>query len=219
MGGIHYGFVEGQPLALMDGYGPRQSERNLLEGAFGGLFDFARRGEGVFHPFPHGASYLDVFATVAGLHHHGLSRQRHYAPKHAIIILVIARDVILDKHHLGPLLQSQRCIGRVSPLRKIAAYLGCEGERGRLQGGKTRLIDGVGAVVVGGEADVLALVTLDEGLVGPAVEALQGLLVGPVVAYAVKDIYECLVILAEDLGELHHQESGLLQSVALEEVG
>ena len=111
--------VETEPLALVYGDGPGQTQRNLAEGpVHHGFYLFAFRVELVAYVFPGLHLYFNMPAfriDDAQFRFHRL-----YCCQFPVVVLVGLTCVIAYEHHLCARLQRQLLLGGVGVLRKIA---------------------------------------------------------------------------------------------------
>ena len=125
--GIDDELVEGQALAFMDGYGPRQAQRHLRETAYFGLLNvLVFSVDAVFHILPSELRNGDDF--IIALHCNGIGAciVTHYLANLAVEKGLFGRRVIFDEHHLSTDFEFQNFFGRVGVFGKNTIYLSLE---------------------------------------------------------------------------------------------
>ena len=136
----------------------------------------------------------------------------------AVIILMIARGVVLDEHHLGTNLQYQRISRGVRRLWKRALHFSAIRQRATRQFLQFRLIIEVSEVVVGRQADIRFLWSGDERGLTAAVQLCQSLSRGMAGAYLIEQRDKRRILLAVDMLQLDSHIVNLLKSLRAKEI-
>ena len=203
----------------MNGNGPRQAQRELLEGAqqsFRNFFGFGvQRILAVGPLFTVEGYQLSVFGFYLQRSFVG---ERHDSSQHTVIIPVLPGKVVLDEHHLGTDFQHQLLFRRIHVSREIIRYHGTKcpfGSRELLQAGSIQV---VGFLIMSCQIDIATRLAGSKIGQATAVEPLQYRSIHPIVANAVQQIEKLGIVLAIDLGQLHRHITGLLQRMTAEEI-
>ena len=214
------GMFKGEPLALVNGDGPRSLHRKLAEGAFHLFLDFL--GSLVQHILGIGP-YLflqhDRLTATLRTHHHATAGHFGHLTQQAVVIAVGSRRIVFHKHHLRALLQHEYLVGGIGIFRELALHLGAEGEGTAGQVLQLALVDALRLVVVRHQADVTVFAAGAETGHVAAVQAGQRLVVATILAHPVQQVEEGRVLLAIHGGQLDGAILRLPQGAAGEEVG
>src|SRR5438876_829927 len=113
--------IEGQPLALVDRYGPRELQRILGKGAedvF--LYFFCFFIDRVLDVLPFDSRDGDVFSLILAAHEDFVTAKTGDFSDLAVEIAFFRREVIPDEHHLRAILELQRFLRWIRRFREVA---------------------------------------------------------------------------------------------------
>ena len=120
---INDGMLKSQSLALVDGDGPCEPERILLEDAYDVFFYLLRTAVHLVACVrPCVNAHLYRFVTIKREHYDTLFRQLFHRAQHAVKVAML--HIVLDKHDLGAFLEHEFVIGRERRLGKGAFNVG-----------------------------------------------------------------------------------------------
>ena len=208
---VDHGAAEGQPLALMDGYGPSQADGILREGAQHFFFYF---------PLLFVVAVADVsprlgphvtFVAVVGDDVQHVVRQAEAAHHAYGSVDPAALGVVLHEDDLRPRLQFQvACRGKAA-LGKVALHPSGESDRVARQCLQLALVDVVYGVAPRGQGDVhVRLAVFDTGIAA-GVQHAQVVVAQGSVADVVEHADEGRVALAVDLLEFDGHQVDLVE--------
>ena len=190
--------VERQPLRLVDGQRPGETQRELLERAGDGLDDLLRAlVVGVAARLP--GDGLDLHLLAVEFDPHALLVEPGNARDRAVD--PAALGIVAQQHDLGAFLQHQRLVGRLRGLRIFAGdarRIGDGRRRNRVEVGHVDAVRGG----VGRRQDDVGIAFRERADRRHArIEQLEVILVDVALADAVEHVDQRLVALPEDLGE------------------
>ncbi len=217
--GVDDGAVERQALALVDGYGPGRLEGNLAEHAVDLAHHLVALGlddEADVLPLKRRDLYL--LACVDGRHPHPFVGNGGHNAHHAVEELSVPTRVVLEKHHLRPLLEQKLGVGRIHALGEIALDLGVEHVWLAFKLPHPHGVDVGGETVVGGEPHISLLVGRVEPGDAARVEPCQRVVVEPVLPHGVEQVEESGVALAVDSCQLDRDVVEFREGVRVEEI-
>ena len=137
----------------MDGDGPSQAQRQLSEDALHLRLYLARLlVERVACVLPLQRLHLDGLGIALAIDRQHVLADVLHTPDAPVVVLMIARRVVLDEHHLSALLQHQRLGRRVRIVGERAFHLGTEAVSLAWKLLQLRFVVGVCQVVVSGQA-------------------------------------------------------------------
>ena len=152
--GLDDGALEGEALALVDGDGPGELERNLPEGALDGFGDAAGGGiDGVLDVVPLHRLDGDVGEVAGAADADGGAVDAGDAPDAAVEEALVGRRVVLDEHDLRADLELDLRIDGEGEFGEGAADFRGEADGGGGEGGELGIVEALGLRVVGAEGD------------------------------------------------------------------
>ena len=217
--GVDDGVVEGKSLTLVYGDGPRQSQGQLREGSQHVGFQFATHGvKRVLGILPHLWFHFDVGGIALASDQHLVAVEGRYASDASVVVTLSARCIVLDEHHLSAHLQYHRLGRRIGVVGEGALQRRPEGVWGRLELVQLMLVDPVGSIVVGAQADGRDVSQVLAERCHAAVEHLQ--VGGSRVALpnVVKKFDEACVLLSVDGFQLNGHVVGCGKCLAAKEI-
>ena len=218
--GVHDGALEGEPLAFVDGDGPGELERDLLEGAFDGFGDALGGGiDRVLHVVPLHGRDGNVARVAGAADADGAVFDGRDAAELAVEEALVGRGVVLDEQDLRADLEFDPRIDGKRQLGESAVDFGGETDGGTGKGGELGIVEALGLRVVGAKSNVAVAVGGRKTRHVAAVELGERFRREAVFADGVEKVEETAVLLAVDLGEFDAGVIGFAQGAAAEEIG
>ena len=209
--------VEGQTLALVDGDGPRQTERILNETANDLTLNlFALFVELVFRVLPCLTLHLYGFFVAGTKDENHILVDISYAADATVV--VASFRVVLQEHHLCACSQRQPVVGGIVILGEVFLYLGIEGVHLRRKCLKLTAVIVVGLAVVGRQSDIAVVGVGTERRIVAGVKRVEVVGGDMPVAYIVENLQEVLVLLTVYVFQLYGDVVDILQGVRPKEV-
>ena len=162
--GIDDGPLEGETLTFVDGDGPGQSQGQLVELSLNLRLNLAGfRVQLVLGILPGQRFHLYRLGIARTEHADHTVADFHDFTDSTVVIAVLTRRVVLDKHHLCAFFQHQQVARRIGIFREVAFDFGFEGVTLGGQLGQFTLVIVVCQTVVSGQSDIAFTRFWDEG--------------------------------------------------------